>query len=467
MKKFFLLVPVAALAMTACTSESNEFVGDSQQQAREITFSPLSQKATRAAGISNTNYGYVDGTAFNTSWGMTVSAYDVTHSRQLFDGTNFKYNYANGASGASHGYWAGEEDKAQYWPLSAAQINFLAIAHANVDNSTGVTWTQNNTPTHQVVVVMSDNYAIGSAQRDFMYAIGSGEVTQVGNVLGFPEKVDMSFKHTQAYLVFNLKAADAASTAITITDVKIKGARTSGTATIARTNAGTYNDAATSLYWESTGYHTNASTLESVTATQTAISTALTQSPVEMGHLLVVPNMTAANTFAEGGFTSFEISYTLAGNAYTYEYTPATTLLQAGKKYIYDITFKLHEIYVNPSVTDWEDGGTTFVEVPPVNIAAASASPSISVSKDAGTYTFFVTGLTSGDAIGVSKTDASSIIDGDPVLSAATADANGVATITFKMKANTGAARSATITLTDTTDGTKTTSITINQAAGA
>lgn len=56
MKKFFLLVPVAALAMTACTSESNEFVGD-KQQAREIKFSPLAQPNTRGANaILNTTF---------------------------------------------------------------------------------------------------------------------------------------------------------------------------------------------------------------------------------------------------------------------------------------------------------------------------------------------------------------------------------------------------------------------------
>ena len=36
MKKFMFLIPVAALAMTACTNETNEFVGS--DQAREISF---------------------------------------------------------------------------------------------------------------------------------------------------------------------------------------------------------------------------------------------------------------------------------------------------------------------------------------------------------------------------------------------------------------------------------------------
>lgn len=433
MKKNLFLFSVAALALGACSNDLTvEQADQTVNQPKEIAFFPLAQSTTRAT--SNTNYGYINGTTFATGWDMTVSAYDITNSRQFFTGTDFTY-------ATTPAYWHG----GKYWPLSATQINFLAIAHANADNATGVTWTTNNTPTHQVEVVMSDNYAYNSAQRDFIYAIGHGAVNQVGNALTFPEKVDMEFKHTQAYLVFNLKAADATSTAITITNVKVKGARTSGTATIARTNASTYGDAATSLYWNPTGYHTNASTLESVTSTQAAISTALTTSPVEMGHLLVVPNMSDANTFDEGGFTSFEISYTLDGNAYTYEYTPVSTKLEAGKKYIYDITFNLHEIFVNPSVEDWDAEDTRYVDVPVVSMAYNELT-AVTLDNAAGVYSFVVSGFTAGYDVSVAETtDASNIIT---AVNAPSTVPTGGAVLVEITKPATSNGQTATITLT-------------------
>ena len=430
MKKIYLTLCVAALALVSCVKTNDVYTGT--PESRQIAFSPLAQNGTKA--ISNTNYGYIDGTTFDTSWGMTVSAYDVTNTRQLFAPSEFSYN-------SSH--WSGS----QYWPLSAVQVNFLAIAHANADNSTGVTWTVNNTPVHQVEVVMSDNYPIASAQRDFIYAMGNGAVVQDGNSLQFPDDVGLTFKHTQAYLVFNLKAADAASCGITITDVKIKGAHTSGTATIARVNAGTYADASESLYWESTGYHTDATTLESITAAQSVISTALTQEFVEMGHLLVVPNMSAANTFAEGGFTSFEISYSLGGNAYTYEYVPVSTKLEAGKKYIYDITFQLHEIYVDPSVTDWQadESGPKFIAIPAASMAYNDLAD-VSLDNAAGVYSFTVSGFTAGQAVSVAeKSDDDGIISHLEV--PATVPASGVVMVEVT-KPLTANDKNAVITLT-------------------
>lgn len=418
MKKSLLFLASAALVLASCNNDvkldENTAPAGSNVQ-KEIGFAPYAQGPKRA--ISNTNYGAITTTTFNTSWGMTVSAYDVTNTREYFVPTNFVYN-------ATPALWNGETHR--YWPLSAAQINFLAIAHANADNTTGVTWTATHTTeplatTHQVAVVMSDNYAIASAQRDFLYALGAGEVVKTGNVLTFPDKVDMTFKHTQAYLVFNLKAADDASTAITITNVKVKGARTSGTATIARTNAGAYDDADVTLLWASAGYHTDASTYESVTSTQAAISTDLTTSFVEMGHLLVVPVMNAAFTGSnesvyQDGFTSFEISYTLDGKAYTYEYTPATTVLMAGKKYIYNITFKLHEIMIEPEVEEWTTIDNNYIVVTPDVSMAYNALSDVMVSNAAGKYLIEITGLTAGANVNLTKTS-----DDDNIISAFTA----------------------------------------------
>ena len=383
MKKnlFILAVGGVFLALASCSNDETVAENNTVNQPKEIAFAPMSQPTTRA--ISNTNYGYINGTTFNTAWGMTVSAVDVTDAtKSFFDETNFVYN-------ATPALWNGETNR--YWPLSPVQVNFLAIAHANADNATDVTWAKTNA-SHQVQVIMSDNYAIATAQRDLIYAIGNGQVTQQGNALSFPTKVDMNFKHTQAYLVFNLKAADAPSEGITITNIELKNVYTQGTATIARANPSIYADANVNLTWDRSAGATDAATYRSVTTTQAAISTALSDDDfTEMGHLLVVPNMATANTAADNGTTMLKISYTLNGNAYTYEYEIAEDTYDAGKKYIYNITFKLHEIFIDPVVTDWADGGTTVFDIP--SFAYNESGDGVSIGNTAGSYTFTISGV--------------------------------------------------------------------------
>lgn len=437
MKKSLFIVASAALVLASCnndvTLDENVALEGSNAQ-KEIAFSPYAQGPKRA--ISNTNHGIIAGPTFETSWGMTVSAVDVTKSAaSFFEATNFVYD-------ATPALWRGETPR--YWPLSPVQVNFLAIAHANANNSTGVNWTANNT-SHQVVVDMSDNYAIGSAQRDFMYAIGSGQVTLNGTTLSFPAKIDMNFKHTQAYLIFKVKAANEASKAIHVTNIEVKGARTAGKATIARHDPDNYNDDAVDLLWEAptsggTAYPASGdgTAYNSVTATQAAIDEALTLVSEERGHLLVVPNMSGTfdgsdESVYDNGFTSFKISYTFEGNNYTYEYAPASTVLMAGKKYIYDITFNLHEIYVAPTVETWTDGGTTAVEIP--SIAYNESGANVHIGANAGTYTFTIMGVPAGTTYGVVEADA--LGDTDFITSVnqtntATASAAGIMTITVE-----------------------------------
>lgn len=436
MKKYFYLFATAAVALASCSSDDtiaeNSSVGNQQQ--KEIALFAVNQSATRA--ISNDYHGYINGETFNTAWGLTTSAVDVTKSTApFFAATNFKYD-------ATPALWRGEGENKRYWPLSPVQVNFLAIAHANADNTTGVTWANTNA-SHQVQVVMSDNYPIATAQRDFVYAIGNGQVTQEGNALSFPTKVDMTFKHTQAYLVFRVKAADEASKNIAIKDIQIQGARTSGTATIARANPATYADANVNLNWTVTGYPGGgtASAYNSVTPTQTAYSPAQALDDAafaEVGHLLVVPNMSSANTFEDGGFTTFKIIYTLNGNEYEYVYTPTATLLEAGKKYTYDITFKLHEIFIDPSVTDWvADGNTTNIYLP--SVAYNESGATVGIGATAGYYTFTISDVpANGGSTYSVVADGSTIIDTIEKTADTTTDSEK-GNITIKVKSKGGA----------------------------
>ncbi len=464
MKKLFLF-SVAALAFCACSSD--EVVSENNaanQQPKEISFTPLNKVNTRAASSN----GAIEGTTFPTTLDMKVAAWEQgTTGRDFFGATDFKYNYAGGNTGASHGWWGGSP--ARYWPLSPCYVNFLAITNANDDNATSVTWGNSGTNTYasKVVVAMADNYAYNTKQHDFMYAIGNGQVTQSGNALTFPDKVDMTFKHAQAYLVFQVKAANVASKAIKIKNIEIYGARFAGTATITHTNYNAQTGQATTLYWNPT---TQTDVYKSILNNQTAkadeaASTALTESFVQMGKIIVVPNMSAADTYKDNGTTKIKITYYLDSKEYSYEYEVDNDTYEAGKKYVYNITFKLHEIFINPKVEDWiVDLNTNSIvdDDIMIDIPAQTTKHGTNLAitaNEAGKYTVKVSNLGASAAYTVAVTDANDIISVDPV--AGSADANGVATLTFNVKATTGA-HSATIILTKTSDS-STTTITVNQ----
>lgn len=455
MKKLFLF-SVAALAICACSKDEKIAENATANQQKEIALFAVNQGATRAA---------ITGTTFPTDLHMNVSALDLTNDRAFFTPTEF-------AKGAS--YWEGSPKR--YWPLSPVQVNFLAIANANATTpATDISWTTTGTQDSEaqsVQVAQADNYA---NQKDFMYAVGCGRVTQTGSALSIPEKVDMTFKHAQAYLVFQAKAANAASENIKIKNILINGARTSGTATIARANAGTYGDEGINLNWTGAGYPGGGTAVayNSITPTQEAfdpVQSITDDAFTEIGHLMVVPYMTAVNTYAEGGFTTFKIIYTLNEKDYEYVYTPTSTMLEAGKKYVYNITFNLHEILINPDVQNW-DGDINNNDVADddvvVNIPEYTTQRGNNLTitaNEAGKYRVKIADFGVDKAYTVAVTDGDDIISVDPVAGTSEDDSyGGVATITFNVKkhASTGL-HTATITVTRTEGGHETV-ITVNQ----
>ena len=464
MKKHLFLFAAAAVALASCSSddtiaESSSALGS---QPKQIALAPIAQKPTR----STTSSLAIEGSVFPTTLDMMVTAYEATdgQKRDFFGATNFKYNFAGGALSTS-GYWAGET--ARYWPLSAAYINFLAIANANDDNASSVTWGDGGTTNYakQVQVVMGDNYAYNTKQHDFMYARGNGEVQFANNALTIPENVPMEFKHAQAYMIFRLKAADAASTAIKISDVSIYGAHFAGTALISQTNFDEISSQALTLYWNPvTQTNADKSVLSNQTPAATeGAATALTQNFVQMGQIMVVPHMSSADTYDAGAWTSFKIKYYLDGKEYSYVYTPTSTVLEANKKYIFDITFKLHEIFVDPTIDDWNEAGTTIVDIPTVvATAGAGSTMTYNISSLAKHYNAQASGFTGTETVTYALTTDGGIFATAPATGSAAA---GVFSYNFITSANTsGATKTNVFTLTGAA-GNKTT-ITLNQYTG-
>ena len=334
MKKILFLIPVAALAFAACTNETTEYVGDTSP--KEIAFSAFTLPNTRAA---------VDGTTF-TPTTMEVAAYDVTNQRDFFTATTFTKDETT---------WKG----GKYWPLSAAYINFLAYTELQVGSAT---WDISDDGTSQkangVTLVMTDNR---TAQKDLMYAIGNGEVTQSGNSLTFPTNVPMTFKHAQAWVRFMADAYDATTGGkVTLTSITLNGAKYNGTYTVTHTNYNASSSQSVTGAWSALG---STADVAVPNWTEAAIAYDASGDGVDVGDgLLIVPDDNAATA----DWTSFTIAYSIDGNAYTYTYTPETAAaanVDQAKKYTFKIVFHLHEIEILPNVTDWVEGGPSAVPV--------------------------------------------------------------------------------------------------------
>ena len=324
MKKLFLLVPVAALVMTACTSESTESVGAAQQP-KEISFTALAQPNTRAA---------VEGTTF-TPTTMTVAAYDATNDREFFDATTFTKDGA---------VWKG----GKYWPFTATDVNFMAYSELQNAATPVLTWDATAT-TSTWVLVMTDNK---TAQKDLMYAKGFGQVTQPsGNTLSFNSDapVTMEFKHAQALIKFNADAYDATSDGkVTLNSITLNGAKYNGTYTITFTNNKESSSQGITGAWSALGSTADVTVPGWDTPTAIAYDSSGNGQSVGDG-LMIVPD----DNDETADWTSFTINYVLDGLNYTYTYAPTSRNVQQGKMYTYNIVFKLHEIEISATATDW------------------------------------------------------------------------------------------------------------------
>jgi hypothetical protein len=265
---------------------------------------------------------------------MMVAAYDVTNQRDFFTATTF-------AQTNGQGTWKG----GKFWPLSATLVTFTAIANANADNATGVSWGTNENHENQagaVVITMSDN---SSDQRDLMYAIGAGAVTQGnGNALTFPGNIGMSFYHAQALIDFKVKAASSTETIISVDSIRLNNAAYSGTFLVEHMY---YNQTSgQQIYgeWQTTG-----SRKDLLIPNASPVTLSANDWQTVGDSLMVVPNSDSS-----ADYDSFTIYYSFGGNAYDYTYVPDSRDLAKATHYTFKITFKLHEIEVEPQVVAWD-----------------------------------------------------------------------------------------------------------------
>ena len=352
MKKNLFFLAAAAVALASCTSDdtiAENSAALSNQQQKEISLFAVNQKATRAA---------VQGATFPTTNTMEVSAYETSPTAgDYFEKTTFSYQYLNGAVDATHNpsYWGGNTPR--YWPLGAASLNFFAVSGAGVA-ANDIT-IASELASAAVSYTSAKSYS-ETTQSDIMYAFDRQSVGVDGNTLTFPA-VNMQFKHALALIKFQVKAGNAASEAINITSIVINGAKYTGSLALSNNAAAAKaasGDVATTVTW------TPDEAVNNVTVNNSAIG-ALDDAafkPADGGAegtwacAMIVPG-------TGNGISNFVINYTLNGKAYSYTYNPSLANTVAGTVYTYQITMTLHEIQVNPSVSEWT-GTPTAVAIP-------------------------------------------------------------------------------------------------------
>lgn len=333
MKKHLYLFAAAAIALASCSSDDTIAENGGNQQ-KEIAFTAISQKATRAI---------VSTATFPDNQEMYVTAYNTATSKDYFTNITFDGDNTN--------KWTG--NPAQYWPLSPTTLNFIGVTgipKANItwDSPTAsagasITWTHNGT------------LADGSGMYDLMYATGQGTVAYgtgaAVNQLIYGNNVAMAYNHALAQVAFRVKVYDDDYAGdIRITKIALDDMVTGATYTLS--NSANYDEVAPAAQSASGVWASTTTANTDVPGSNAFASSNMTESFQDNG-AVVVPCKDAAPTF--NSFTGFKVYYTMNGSAGVYQYTPsaAEKVLTQGKKYIFDITFKLTEIKIDPSVTLW------------------------------------------------------------------------------------------------------------------
>ena len=369
MKKNLFIVATAALMLASCSydvivDENPTFTDPNEPQ--EIAFSPLSSPVRRIGPAQAP----VQGTKFPAVNTMEVVAYQTDPSAtNYFTKTTFKKGEDPATIWRA---WDGSAYAPKYWPLSAAKLNFFAVSGAAV-NVADITI--DDALNKDALAEVKYKKATGvddpagiytnGTQSDIMYAFGRGYVKQVGNALYFNRDdagtdvpVNMVFKHAMSLIKFQVKAADAALEAIQINNIKLNGASYTGTLALTSDATITANTGVPtiSVVWTPDAAEDNV--LVPNITNHTLTDTYFPANDGAWASLIVVPNVTK-------GFESFTVNYTFDGHTYDYTYTPSPAVsVAAGNVYTYQLNFQLHEITINPTVTEWAVGATTGVNIP-------------------------------------------------------------------------------------------------------
>ena len=346
MKKSILAVSVAALFFTAC-SNSEDF--ETPQTQKEIALNPVAQKATRTPIVGN---------SFAADQKIYVSAWNSV-SGDYFK--NIDFSQASGGTTWKAG---------KLWPVNGV-TSFLAYAFTPATQTTTVMdantaeWGVSDANwAKQVSFDLSSNSlcynpvaADGSATVVASEANGTPYVDLLyANADQTKEKdyttVNMEFKHSGAWILFNVKLANdlsAQKSKLTVNNFELVNIHKGGKLTIDNKIVG-----GAQASWDFTGCAAADYKVESFPQASTDLTKGLTLSTTDATFGVVLP---------EQQQTAIRFKYTLSSTDTPAAFTPQTVTYtypldrfnkwEMGKKYVYNITISFKEIEIEPSVTDW------------------------------------------------------------------------------------------------------------------
>ena len=284
--------------------------------------------------------------AFPTNWNMLVHA--------LYDGDTKSLHYF-GENGASFTYGSGvwhDATTTRYWPATGT-LTFNAVAPTatigGVTSFTDVTFNYGSGyDLSNITATLGDN---SSNQTDVLVA----KTAKSGKIQG---GLPMTFKHALAQVVFKAATVDDGQT-ITIKKAVLKGSFQEGSMTA------TPSESDVTFKWNTEG-----KTAKDDMSVYGDTGQPLTTTATEVGDpVLVVPmaalddtqllELTYDITYPGGEASMTDVVATVALKV---DGEAPGTAWEAGKKYIYTLTFSgPREITIDPDVEDWVDQE---VEVP-------------------------------------------------------------------------------------------------------
>ena len=335
MKKILCFAAAALILFAGCQKTTVVYDNDGPQ---EIAVFAVNKVATKAP---------VSGAEFSSADNMRVSAYLAATDAN--NAGNIGHYFSNILFSHEDESWVG----GQYWPLSAATMNFVAVTQKGGGVDVGEENVTYDESTDAFTITVNNSNEL--AQTDLMYA--TSRKANSGNSSAV-EAVDMAFNHALAWVNFSFKSNVTTDEILVVNSVALN-ARYAGIATVTPNNF-TSKDSALSatLNWASASKgeeldrnvpNNNNGTMEVMGDFDLANKTVATS----YGNgLLVVPSEAGDDPY-------FVITYTIKQSTedkqYTYKHVLTDQVWEAGKKYTYNIDINLQEIKVNPTVTPWDD----------------------------------------------------------------------------------------------------------------
>lgn len=345
MKKSFMILGAAALALVAC-NKSEVIVNETPA---EIGF-----KATTSA---TTKAGELNGTTLPDNYVIYAAASQYTKDGVLENGVFFNDQAFKEITAPKWQHVANETATSAepiYWPIGGAKMDYLAYA-LPVGKKSAIP-----APAFNAMVAAQDftvtDWDTYNNQVDLLYSSANAQTSKNNGVA--EDYVKMKFQHAQALLIFNVKINNA-TTGMKIKNIAFVDPTDATKGTLKTTGTfkvdNSHNNIAAEWTLAEPGSdftmpaggadlaksECNLSTVVGVEKYETALTkTAYAQ----LGETLLIP------TQARQDFT---ITYEVGGKVMKYTYPVTRGSWDAGKKYIYNLDITINEIILNPSVVDF------------------------------------------------------------------------------------------------------------------